>query len=163
MKHVINKHTKLRIAYLVGIVDGEGSFSISLKKQETSKWGWYLDPVFSVCLTHKDRIVLEALQETLGCGRIIQKPGQEHLDLFLVDNRRQIMEKVIPFFERYPLVIKNEVFVEFAEIVEALERKEHATKVGFINLVKKTLALKQNKGTRIYALDEVLTTIEKQA
>jgi len=157
---MIEKKTKLRTAYLIGVIDAEGSFSISLKKQATSKWGWYLDPVFSVCLERKAKPVLEAMRETFRCGRIIPKPGQEHLDLYIVDNRRQIKEKLIPFFRRYPLIIKKDAFEQFAEITEALEKKVHATKEGFIKLVKKTLEFEQSKGHRKYTLQDVLNTLK---
>jgi hypothetical protein len=156
---MIEKRTKLRTAYLIGIIDSEGSFSISVKKQLTSKWGWYLDPVFSLCLESNGRLVLEALKETLKCGRIIPKPRQEHLGLFIVDNRRQLKEKLIPFLRRYPLVIKKEIFENFAEITEALENKIHSTKEGFVELVKKTFGIKQSKGHRKYSLEEVLESI----
>jgi hypothetical protein len=33
--------------YIVGLVDGEGCFSITVKRQEDAEFGWAVDPVCS--------------------------------------------------------------------------------------------------------------------
>ena len=148
-------------SYLLGIIDAEGCFSVSIKKQDTARFGWVIDPVFHVTQHHSARDVLEDLKSAFNAGRIIPKPGQENLLIFIVDNRRQLAEKVIPFFTRYPLRIKKNDFEIFKEIVEALERKEHGTEDGFKRLVKKARSFKRaRKGRYKYSLEDILGTEE---
>jgi hypothetical protein len=55
------------------------------------------------------------------------------------------MTKVIPFFEREPLISSKQVeFTVFAQIVRAMQIGEHLTDAGFIHL--KGLALTMNGG-----------------
>ena len=63
--------------YIVGFVDGEGCFSISIKKHDDTKFGWVIDPVFHVTQSKQRSIILEIVKRTFRCGRIIPKPGQE--------------------------------------------------------------------------------------
>ena len=94
-------------SYLVGVTDSEGCFSISTKKQTDARFGWVLDPLFQVTQHESNRVILEMFEDELKCGRIIQKPGQENVLVYVVDNRKQIKEKVIPFFERNNLIAKQ--------------------------------------------------------
>ncbi len=146
--------------YVLGFVDAEGCFSVSLKKQETARFGWVLDPVFHVTQHGKSRNVLELIKNALNCGRIIKKPGQPETMQFLVDNRRQLKEKVIPFFDRYELLVKNKDFGLFRRIVEGLERKEHAKPETFRELVKLAFQMNMDGKQRRYRLDEVLDSIK---
>ena len=41
------------IYYLLGFVDGEGCFHISLKRQKSAKMHWVLDPIFHVTQNSK--------------------------------------------------------------------------------------------------------------
>lgn len=146
--------------YLAGFADGEGSFSVSIKRVPTAKFGWVIDPEFNV-YQHKDNeVILKLFQRVLNCGRIHPKADNPDVLVYTVSNRRHLKEKVIPFFQKYKLLSKKwEDFLRFKEIVEALERKEHTTKEGFERLVK--LAMEMNKGgkQRKYTLDEVLSGI----
>lgn len=145
--------------YLVGFTDAEGCFSVSLKKQEGTRFGWVLDPVFHVTQHKSNRIVLEIFRRTLMCGRIIEKHGQPDTLVYIVDNRRQLAEKVIPFFRRHRLILKHRDFERFAEIVEALEEKKHATAEGFRELVQKAFEMNMAGKQRRYTLEEILSDI----
>ncbi len=146
--------------YIAGFADAEGCFNISLKKQETTRFGWVLDPVFHIT-QHKNGVeVLKIIEMTLHCGRVIPKPGQEDTLQFLVDNRRQIMEKIIPFFDEYELVVKKNDFGLFKRIVEGLENKEHAKPEPFKELIKLAFQMNMNGKQRRYKLEEVLNSIK---
>ena len=83
------KKKKYAAFYIQGFVDAEGCFSVSLKKQKTTRFGWVLDPVFQVSQHKENMLVLELLKRELSCGRITPKPGQKETMLYTVDNRRQ--------------------------------------------------------------------------
>lgn len=147
--------------YLVGFSDAEGCFSISTKKQKGTRFGWVLDPLFQVTQHKNSREVLELFKKELHCGRIIEKPGQKNILLFIVDNRRQLKEKIIPFFEKYKLIAKQKDFEIFKEIVNALERKDHSDKRKFMHMVEKVFKMNLEGKQRRYKLNQIIDEIKK--
>ena len=145
--------------YLVGFADAEGCFSVALKKQKDTRFGWVLDPVFHVTQHEKNRAVLELFKAELKCGRIEAKHGQEHTLQFTVDNRRQLAEKVIPFFERRKLLVKSDDFRLFERIVSGLEKKEHANLEKFKYLITQAFKMNLDGKQRRYTLSEVLDSL----
>lgn len=148
--------------YIVGFVDAEGCFSIACKKQEGTRFGWVLDPVFHVTQRVESRFVLELIHRALACGRIIPKPGQPETLQFLVDNRRQLAEKVIPFFEKYPLWVKSDDFGKFKFVVESLERKDHADLGKFKKMLRTAFSMNLDGKQRRYDIEQVLLDLDKQ-
>ena len=82
--------------------------------------------------------------------------------LFLVDNRRQLVEKIIPFFEKYELLVKPRDFQKFKEVITGLENKMHHKKETFIELIKKCYEMNFEGKQRRYKLEEVLEDIQKR-
>ena len=146
--------------YLLGFTDAEGCFSISLKKENTARFGWALDPLFQITQHKCNREVLEMFQKELKCGRIIEKSGQPDCLVFLVDNRRQLVEKIIPFFEKYPLLTKSNDFGKFREIIAGMESKMHHKKETFIELIKKCYEMNLEGKQRRYKIEEILEDLE---
>ena len=59
--------------YVVGLVDGEGSFTAFIRnpdKSEKVKRRVYVEPRFYVKLIEKDKDILYQLKEFLGCGSV---------------------------------------------------------------------------------------------
>lgn len=156
------RNQSMKNTYLCGLVDGEGSFSISIKPHNTTKFGWVIDPTFSVTLEKEAEHVLKALQQALRCGRIITKPGQPNCKIFIEESRRNIAEKIIPFFERYPLEIKTKSFNHFKEVVKRLEQKEHQKAETFLKLAVYAFSHKEMKATRKYTIDDLLATMKQK-
>jgi len=160
MKKLLSKKRYLSY-YLLGVADSEGCFSIATKRQGDTRFGWVLDPLFQVTQHRENSVVLELLRKELQCGRIIEKPGQKDILVFLVDNRRQLSEKVIPFFERYELVLKRKDFEIFKQVVAALNNKEHADKERFKELVSFVFRMNLDAKQRRYTLNEILEDIDR--
>lgn len=149
--------------YLLGFADAEGCFSVALKRQKGTRFGVVLDPLFQVTQHKNNRIILEKFLDVLSCGRIIEKPGQKDLLVYLVDNRRQLKEKVINFFERYPPIAKMHDFRIFREIVLAMENKEHHTISGFKRLVKLAFEMNLAGKQRRRKLEDIMNELEQAA
>ena len=140
--------------YLTGIVDGDGSFSVSFKRHPNLKSGWLVDPVFQVYQHKKHREVLELLKEVFQTGSIYQKSDTHPVMVYGIHSLKTIKEKIIPFFTKYRLIIKQKDFLIFKEIVERMDRKEHLTKEGLKKIHQ--LALKMNqqgKGRKYLAIE----------
>ena len=148
--------------YLLGFTDAEGCFSISMKKEDTARFGWALDPLFQITQHKQNKEILEAFKSELNCGRIIEKPGQPDLLLYLVDNRRQLVEKVIPFFEKHKLLGKENDFQKFKEVIMGLENKMHREKETFVELIKKCYEMNLEGKQRRFKLEEILEDLNKR-
>ena len=61
---------KLNPHYVVGFIDGEGSFSISIGKHKTLKRGYEVRPEFEIEVRKDDQEILERILITIGAGRI---------------------------------------------------------------------------------------------
>lgn len=157
----LKKKKKYLNNYLLGFADAEGCFSIAIKHQKTAKFGLVLDPIFQVTQRKESHEILELFKEQLNCGRVIKKSGQEDTELFLVDNRRQLVEKIIPFFERYQLIAKKEDFKKFKEIVTALNNKEHSNLENFKNLIKKAYEMNLEGKQRRQSFEEIMKNLEQ--
>src|SRR3989344_8096731 len=64
------RRVKLHPQYVIGFIDGEGSFSVSIGKHKTLKRGLEVRPEFEIELRADDRDILERICITIGCGRI---------------------------------------------------------------------------------------------
>ena len=145
--------------YIAGFVDADGSFTVSIKRGET-RWGYAVDPEFKISIHRNDAEVLYLIKEALGCGKIVDKPGSNQ-KMFVVKDKRTLKEKILPFFRRHPLIVKRREFEIFSEIVERLNRKDHLTREGFIEILKlaKELRALHRKGREVHDIDRIISEL----
>ena len=147
------------IYYLTGFADGEGCFCIALKNQKSAKVRWVLDPVFHITQHSKSKEILYHFQKVLNCGIVIKKYGQEDTMQFIVQSRRELINKVIPFFKKYKLMTKKKDFEIFAEVVESLDKHKHRNIKEFKKLLIKVFKMNGEGKQRKYKLDDVLKSL----
>ena len=129
-------------SYIAGYVDGEGSFSISVQRNATCSVGFQLVPEFHVSQNDDRAQVLELMRGRLGCGYIKRNSRRDHALVFVVRERTALLERVIPFFERNPLLsTKHMDFLKFARIVRAMAQGQHLTFAGFGELLDVALSM----------------------
>jgi hypothetical protein len=145
--------------YVVGFVDGEGCFSVSIRPHPTVKYGsrCVIGPVFQI-YQHRDNLqILEAMREFFGCGRITSKGPRSDVMTYAVSGKKDLAENVIPFFENHPLrTDKRSDFEKFRDIVFAMQRKEHRTTDGFTRIVHLAFSMNKRGKQRRYTIEEVL-------
>lgn len=124
-----------------GFVVGEGCFYVESGKDPKYKLGHRIRAAFCIELREDDREILEAIQRTLECGSIYslnfgrykgyaKKKWRPHVK-YRVSNQTDIIQKIIPFFNKYPLFGKKQkVFEVYSRIVEKIRNKEHLTPSG---------------------------------
>ncbi len=133
--------------YIAGYVDGEGSFSVSVQRNTSCRVGFQLVPEFHVSQNADRAQVLELIRTRLGCGYIKPNSKTDRAPVYVVRDRGALVERVVPFFERNPLLSSKHADVEtFAAIVRAMSRNEHRSDAGFGRLLD--LALAMNGGGR---------------
>ena len=99
--------------------------------------------------------VLDLIQKRLDCGSVREnhQPSQrDHTFVLVVRRRRELLDKVIPFFEANPLLsCKQQELSTFADIVRRMAVGEHLTDEGFERLAARaTLMNGGGKYRRIY-------------
>jgi len=120
--------------YIVGFVDGEGCFSITINKNDDRLPEVRL--IFEIELREDDEPILQKIQATLGCGNIYRLEYERYAKWrphvkFKVSNFADISQKVIPFFKRYPLQAKKRFeFEKFCYVAELIKKKQHLTPEG---------------------------------
>ena len=143
--------------YLSGFVDGEGSFNVSLKPHKSMRFGWVVDPVFQVYQHKKNVKILELFRDFFKCGTIKPKSPTSNTLVFIVDNRRTIEEKIIPFFDKYKILSsKYKDYLKFKEIIIRMKRKEHLTLDGLKEIVRIACSMNEQGKQRKYSLDFIL-------
>lgn len=148
--------------YISGYVDGEGSFHVAIQKVAHVKFGYQLLPEFHVSQSKDRPQVLELIQKTLNCGYIKENfRGKDNNLVYVVRNRQQLLQFVIPFFYQHPMLSdKQKDFQKFAEIVQALNEKRHFTKVGFKDLLIKALSMNGDGKYRKVNTKNILNNLE---
>jgi hypothetical protein len=123
--------------WLVGFVDAESCFLVSIFKSN-AKIGLTARMVFKVTQHTRDAQLMERLVAYLGCGKYYapsrNKPGD-----YIVTKFSDINNKIIPFFQKYPLSgSKAAEFADFKEIARIIREKGHTIESGLeeIRLIK---------------------------
>jgi len=143
--------------HLSGFVDGEGAFPIQTRKTPWTKFGFTITPEFKISQYKDNGYILELLQKALGCGKISIKSGQPNQLVLVEKSRKNLSEKVIPFFQKYPLIVKQKQFQKFVKIINGLNNNEQDTKKGFEKLLDLVFEkIEGSKGKRKYTKEEIL-------
>ncbi len=144
--------------WVVGFVDGEGCFSVSIHRNPMVKstGGWQLHPVFHVYQHVRHRAVLEELVSFFGVGRLRSKGPKNSVWTYAVDSLRDLEAAVLPFFEGHHLRVKDVDFRYFAAIVRSMRRREHLRPGGFERLVRLAYAMNHDGKQRARSIDDVL-------
>ena len=147
--------------FLAGFVEGEGSFCVSIKKHPTAKYGYIVDPEF-ILYQHKNREeILYFAKSYFRSGSIAPKPGNEDVLVYKIQNRTTLLEKVIPFLDKYMIYsTRKDDIIKFEKIVRDLINKKHSTKEGLIEIIHLAYSMnmdgKQRKRNKEEVIDEIL-------
>jgi len=131
-------------------VDAEGSFFTSIFKSNTYKLGWYLKTNFAIGFGKNELSLLLQIQEFFGgIGSIIINKN-ENMVIFSVRKIEDLINIIIPHFEKYPLLTKKAAdFILFKQIIELMKNKEHLSINGLPSgLWLELCVLKQGKGNK---------------
>ncbi len=138
--------------WVVGFVDGEGCFHVSILRHPEMTVGYQVLPEFTVVQHERNVQILYALKRFFGCGVV----RRNHGDRWAYRVRKlQCLERVCDFFTRHPLKTRKQVdFVRFRRIVQKMKEGRHLTPEGLQEIVD--IALRMNTGKR-----EALLRIKK--
>lgn len=109
--------------WVTGIIDSEGNFSIVTQK--TPK-GYKISLTLKVTQKEHSKGILLALQKYFGCGNIYIDNKKENALKFSVNKIEDILYKIIPHLDKYPLVTsKNLDYADFRKVALLMKDKLH--------------------------------------
>lgn len=112
---------KLSLHYIAGLIDADGSFSISLSDRRYKGNALTVNPIINLRQLEKYREVLELVQETLGAGRIYK-----HVDKMLTWQTTNQAETIRVAKKLYPyLHIKKDICRRFIDILMEWNGKKY--------------------------------------
>ena len=147
--------------WIVGFVDGEGCFSIALYPNRKSSLGWQVLPDFVVVQAERSLNVLYELKQFFGCGGIYvnrrHDNHRENLYRWNVRSQADLMTRIIPFFEQYPLrTAKKEEFAKFREVLHMMVRREHLSIDGLRRIAEIAQTMNHRKPSRFLESSEAI-------
>ena len=142
--------------WISGFVTGDSAFSVSIEKS-TSKLGKRVRLIFGTCLHIRDKDVLVGIANYLNNlnwvnSNEIKKEISIHCNesnntsLLQIKNNFDVNNKVIPFFNEYPILgVKKLDFEDFKKVAELVKNKEHLNAEGLNKIIKIAKGMNLNR------------------
>lgn len=145
---------KVTADWVVGLVDGDGSFGFHLQKRNN------LSVLFEFKITsHYYSVdVLLAIQDFFGCGSVVIDNREDKTLKFHVTNRKDIKQFIIPVFDSHPLLTSKRLDYEgFKRAVELVDNDVHRQSNGFeqFKVILDTMNNKRNYSQRVQFSKEI--------
>ena len=156
-----NQQERLKIiGWIVGFVDGEGCFSITVQKASTAI-GWQVFPEFVVTQGEKSLSVLQELQQFFDCGKIFVNHRydnhKEDVYRFCVRSAADLRSKIIPFFKEHQLkTAKREDFEKFACALELMNKGKHLNREGLAEIAGIAQTMNRKKPSKFLESSETI-------
>ena len=142
-----NQQERLDINWIVGFVDGEGCFHISINKINKMSLGWQVLPEFRIVQNEENKQVLYKIQEYFGFGKVtLNREDQHGIRKEFRVRGLENLNVLIRFFQKYPLQTKTkkQSFETFSDVIKMMNNKEHLTQEG-LNIIAKMVTLMNRK------------------
>jgi hypothetical protein len=111
----------LHAQWIIGFIDGNGSFNVCIKTNPKTHSGFEILPEFVVTVPEREKQVLYALKSYFGCGYVKENS-------FSIRNYKHLYDKIIPFFEKHKLLTKKRVdFEKFRFVIISMIQGKHLT------------------------------------
>jgi len=155
-----NQQERLKtVGWVVGFIDGEGCFSVTIQKSRSMTTGWQIFPELAVTQGEKSLPALYDLQRFFGCGRIFvnrrNDNHREHLYRFCVRSVADLREKITPFFqENPPRTAKRKDFEKFVRVLDLMKEGKHLNFEGIAEIAVIVQTMNRKKPSRFLESSE---------
>ena len=129
------KHQKIQDPnWLAGFASAEGCFKVLIQASQTHSLGFNIRLEFQVTQHMRDEQLLRSLTMFWECGNVYK--NRDTYD-FKVTKIKDLTEKIIPFFEKYPIKgVKAKDFNYWCRVAELTKEKKHLTEEGLKEIRK---------------------------
>jgi hypothetical protein len=146
-----NQQERLKtLGWIVGFVDGEGCFAVTVQRNSQMSLGWQVFPEFVVTQRKSNMKSLKIIKNFFGCGKIYVNTRtdnhREDLLRFCVRSAKDLQNIIVPFFQANSLkTSKVSDFKHFAKVVQLMHDQKHLSKSGLKRIAG--LSQKMNRKT----------------
>ena len=135
--------------WVVGFVEGEGSFNVPIRREHDRGTPWRVSLSFNVSQVGPE--LPELLRSTYGVGTV--RGRGDGVFYFEVTRPTELSERVFPFFDRFPLrASKGHDLAVFRQVAQLVQSGRHRTPAG----IREALVLRgpMNRGGKRRRTDE---------
>ncbi len=119
----------LEVQWIVGFVEGEGCFHVSISPNKEKTTGFDVLTEFRVVQHEQNVQVLYALKEHFGCG--VVRTNDEQRMVYKVQKKQHLLERILPFFMKHSMKTKRNVeFRKFRRLLLMIEKNMDLTTEG---------------------------------
>lgn len=149
---------KLDPNWVVGFTDGEGCFHVSFNQREKLKTKLEARPSFSISQSGKrnpPKEALDLIQQFFECGQIRFNKADGTYKYETV-SLKDLWEKIVPFFDAYPLkTTKLQDFEKFRQVLILMRSCEHLNATGLSRVISLSYSMNPS-GKRKYTQQDLL-------
>jgi hypothetical protein len=147
----------IELGWVLGFVDGEGCFSIGFVRQgggrgrSAYKLGYQVAHRFVVSQGVSSMQCLEDLPDFFGGAGCVyanlrHDNHREQMAQYVVQSRSELLEEIVPFFERHPLrSAKRTDFEKFARCMYMIDDELHRTRECLLEIVEIAQTMNRRK------------------
>ena len=129
--------------WVAGFTSGDGSFMVKVSKSKLSKLGVGVQLIFQITQHSRDKVLMNSFISYFGCGRLVEAESSVN---FLVTKFSDIKEKILPFFQKYPVVGEKFLnYTDWSKVVEIVKNKDHLTHEGLDQILEIKARLNRNR------------------
>ena len=146
--------------FLAGLVEGEGSVTLSIKAHPTARYGVYLQPEFFIYQHRLRWSLLEMAAEFFQAGRIRPKPGNPDVLVFSILSCPAHEARVVPFLRDCgEFSARRRDYELFSEAVKLCRQGARSTRSGLVQLVDIAYAMNMNGKQRRLKREDLIDRI----
>ena len=143
--------------WIVGFVDGEGCFHVSVNRHPEMTIGYQVLPEFVVVQHERDIQLLHSMKRFFRGGVVRRNHGDRYC---LRVRKLACLVECCEFFQKYPLRSKKAVdFAIFRGVVQSMVDRKHLTLQGVSDIVGRIGAMNTADRPR---LDEIRSQLDKE-
>jgi hypothetical protein len=129
--------------WLAGLASGDECFCVSIRNTPNTKIGKSVRLKFHIVQHSRDLELIKLIISTLKCGRVELNLKQSTV-YFVVTDFKDIFEKIIPLFNKYPIKgAKSLDLSDLKKVAFIINNKEHLWEKGLFEI--QSIKLNMNK------------------
>ncbi len=142
-------------SFISGFTEGEGCFCVSFSRRAKLNTSIEVRPSFAISQNKRNLKLLKQIQKVFNCGSIrFSRKDQNYK--YEVRAINDLIKKVIPFFEKHPLMgVKADDFQKFKIICDLIYKNQHRNYEKLKEIIELAYQINQS-GKRKYQLKELL-------
>lgn len=127
--------------FILGLIAGEGSFSIKFAKSDQYRVGYIINPRFSLGMREEELIMLEQISDSVGLGRVKPKGRKNQIYWSISSvgeciNLCSFIESPENSSEIFMESSKYSSYMAWKNVLEMINNQRHITREGAIEIAR---------------------------